>query len=126
MSIRPGLLWLPIAFVTLVGACRGSTSESARPAWMSRGANLEHPDFVLVIGTCRAQTSQEAARRCALEDAHRQLASVFHARGGLVRDEHHESRMGTVTRGNTNVLTVVHDAWILVGYPRAKLQPTPR
>jgi len=113
---RSLLLLLLLASV----GCRGSAGESSRPSWVKHGSNLEHPDYVLVVGTCRGQPDQDTARRCALADADQQLRNVFNARGGLVRDEHHESHMGSISRGNQTIFTVVHDAWILVAFPRAK------
>jgi len=112
---------LSLLSIVLLAGCRGSPSESARPSWIKRGSNLEHPDYVYVVGTCRGQPDADRARRCAVEDANQQLRTVFNVRGGLVRDEHHESRMGSISRGNQTVFTVVHDAWVLVAYPRSKL-----
>jgi hypothetical protein len=89
---------------------------------MNRGSNLEHPDYVLVVGTCKGQPDEARARQCAMGDANSQLRSVFGARGGLVREEHHESHMGSINRGRTTVLTVVHDHWVLLAYPRNQLR----
>ncbi len=105
---------------TLAAAC-GAHSSVPRPAWTS-GANIEHPDFVLVLGTCQGRASDDEARQCALADANQQLQNTLNVRGGLVREQHHETRWGSITRGNQTVLTIVHDAWVLVAYPRKRIK----
>jgi len=111
--------WTGLILVALLAlGCRGSHSERARPSWLKRGANLEHPDYLLVIGTCKGRPGADNARRCALDDARRQLREVLNVRGGLVREEHAESHMGTITKGSQTIITMVHDAWILMAYPR--------
>lgn len=114
-------LWLCCTMVLVLGSgCGGAHSGSNRPTWINK-ANLEHPDYVFVVGTCKGKPDADAARRCALLDAREQLRSVYSVRGGLVRDEHAESHMGTINRGSQTILTVVHDAWILMAYPRGQL-----
>jgi hypothetical protein len=118
-----GLLLLLITLITLVtlAACGGAHSSVPRPAWAS-GANIEHPDFVLVVGTCQGRASDDDARQCALADANQQLQNTLGVRGGLVREQHQETRWGSINRGNQTVLTIVHDAWVLVAYPRKRIK----
>jgi hypothetical protein len=110
-----------VLLLGVVSGCRGAHSANNRPTWINK-ANLEHPDLILVIGTCKGKPDADAARRCALADARDQLRSVYRVRGGLVRDEHAESHMGTISRGRQTILTVVHDAWILMAFPRGELR----
>jgi hypothetical protein len=112
---------LLIVLLILPAACR--TTGQNRPSWIKQGTNLEHPDLVLIVGSCRGKVDENEARQCALRDAREQLRSVYNVAGGLVRDEHTESRFGTVARGNANVLVKLHDAWVLMGYPRNRLLP---
>ena len=114
--------WIELVLVALcLLGCRGSP-EGSRPSWIKRGANIEHPDYLFVVGTCTGRSGADDARQCALEDARRQLREVLNVRGGLVREEHAESHMGTITRGSQTIITMVHDAWVLMAYPRKMLQ----
>ncbi len=103
----------------LLGAC--ATSGGDRPTWV-KSPNLDHPEFYYIIGVCHEKLSMDRARRCAVADAKQQLSSTFGARGGIVRDEHHEDKMGTYNRGGKMILGVVHSAWVLLAFPRNRVK----
>jgi hypothetical protein len=122
MRATQPLFCLLLCLPSLLAAGCGAHASGNKPAWVDRGANMEHPDFIYVIGRCRAKPSADEARRCAIADAHEQLRSVVGVSGGLVQDEYSESRMGFVDRGNgTQVLSQLNDYWVLVALPRKRM-----
>jgi hypothetical protein len=100
----------------------GAHTSGARPAWVDKGANPDHPDFLYVVGRCTGRRTADDARACALADAREQLRAVTGAPGGLVQGEYSESRMGMVDQGGgTHVLAQLNDYWILLAFPRRQL-----
>jgi hypothetical protein len=117
-----------VALMLGLSAC-ATSSGGVRPAWVDKGPNLDHPDFIYVVGRCSGKPSADEARRCALTDANEQLRNVIGAQGGLVQDEFTTSRLGMVDQGGgRHVLASINDYWILVGYPRKRMisAPPPR
>ncbi|MBW2732875.1 MAG: hypothetical protein JRH20_10830 [Deltaproteobacteria bacterium] len=92
-----------------------------RPGWIPT-PNRKHPSFVFVTGVCHEQPNIAVARRCAINDAKRQIgaqlgaagARVIVIKGGFIKDEHAERRLSA---GRP-----VHDGWVLVAYPRHEVR----
>ena len=90
-----------------------------RPAWIPT-PNRSHPNVLYVTGTCMQQQDPAAARRCALENARRQIkeqigSAAVEIKGSFVKDEYFERR-------RVGAGPIVHDGWVLVAYPRSELR----
>jgi hypothetical protein len=118
----------PRSFSSLAGllflGCLTSQAQNRvnRPGWI-KDFNRDHPDLHFVMGSCHGQVSVDRAKQCAMGEARRQLRDVIGAQGGLVRNEHFETRWGAISDRGRTLFTVVHDGWVLMEYPRRPKQP---